>query len=77
VERLWRGRVHQQMPPEDELKQAEERVIESEERIARQQELIAKLERDGQDASAARETLTVLQTGHELLVALRNMLRRP
>jgi hypothetical protein len=62
--------------PDDELKRAEERVLESEERIARQQELIAELERDGKCAAAARELLTVLQGGHDLLVAMRNMLRR-
>ena len=58
------------------LTQAEQRVPDGEGRIARQCGLIAQLERDGHDATAARQPLATFENAQAMHVANRFRLQR-
>ena len=60
----------------DELRAIDNLIHEAQERITDQRERLAALERQGQDTTAAREILLVLENSLSLLISRRNLLLR-
>jgi hypothetical protein len=60
----------------DELRRIEDQISAGEEHISEQQNRVARLEREGMDASAAREMLLILENSQRLLISRRNLLLR-